>query len=130
VSNSRNIEEFERCWPWIEAAMAYEVGGAAFGKSDVWSSIERDDYQFWPRVRSAGVTSIVETPVRKFLHVLWLGGNGLDIVDGLEPVLDAYGRAHGCSYIVGSGRTGWIKLLKKKQYEEVARIYAKQLARE
>ena len=130
MSPSRNIEEFERCWPWLEKAVEYEVGGAAFGKSDVWQSIHLGHYQFWPRLSSATVTQIVETPRRKYLHVLWVGGSGRDLIDDFLPTLERWGLQQGCREMVGVGRIGWGRRLQKQGFNEVARVYAKQLAKD
>ena len=129
-SPSRNIAEFERCWPWLEKAVAFEVGGANFTKFDVWQDISSGHYQFWPRIASATVTQIVETPLRKYLQVLWVGGHGRDLVDDFLPQLEAWGQERGCQQMVGVGRIGWGRRLQKQGFKEVARVYAKQLAKE
>jgi hypothetical protein len=125
VKPSLDRTEFERCWPWIEAAAETEVGGASYTKDDVWSEIACGNAQFWPGKKSAEVTATVIHPRRKFLQA-WLGGGNLkELISVILPALEEYARINDYSHIVGTGRSAWGRVLERHGFEAVSTNFAK-----
>lgn len=50
------------------------------------------------------------------VHVL-VGAGELNALIGLEPLLAAWGRKHGCLGVLIESREGWAKVMKKHGYE-------------
>ena len=69
------VNELERCRPWIEAALEYSGGTHNF--EDVAKGILEGNMQLWPTPRGCIVTEIVVYPRKKVLNV-FLGGGELD----------------------------------------------------
>ena len=69
------VNELERCRPWIEAALEYSGGTHEF--EDVAKGIVEGRMQLWPSPRGCIVTEIVVYPKKKTLNV-FLGGGELD----------------------------------------------------
>ena len=62
--------EFERCWPWLAAAL--ERAGNTHGKEDVWQLIESGNAQLFPLPHGAFVT--VQRSYPKTARVPFLAG--------------------------------------------------------
>lgn len=107
--------EWARCRPWLEAALEYD--GGFHGLADVRAAVEAGEAHFWPGVRSAVVTQFWDFPRLKAIHY-WLAGGELDeIVEQMQPTINAWGRAHGCEKSIICGRLGWKKPLAACGYE-------------
>jgi hypothetical protein len=107
------LAEFDRCWPWLEAALRH--GGDRHTKESIWAGIVRGQYQFWPYGRSAGITHVDVYPTCSVLQ-LWLVGGELDDVLAHEPELAAWAKAVGCAAMQLVGRPGWAKALRALGY--------------
>jgi hypothetical protein len=105
--------EFDRCWPWLEAAVQH--GGSHHTRESVWQGVIDGRFQFWPGVRSAAITHIDVFPTGNVFRV-WLVGGELDVVLAHEPDLAAWAEAKGCVSIELSGRHGWVKVLAPYGY--------------
>lgn len=117
------MSEWDRCRPWIEAALAESAG--THDMADVVSGLVEGEYQFWPGERSACVTEIVEYPRRKAL-IFWLAGGDLeDMMTNIEPVARAWGEEHGCNLFLGNAvdRPGWARALSKYGYAAGWRVF-------
>jgi hypothetical protein len=99
-----------RCSPWLEAALPH--GGGFYTLDDVRSMVERGEAQFWPGRRSAIVTQFWIFPRHKALHYWLVGGDLREILDEMQPCLEAFARATGCTDIISAGRAGWTRALK------------------
>jgi hypothetical protein len=85
--------EFERCWPWLEKAIA-RGRDAGLSKDQLKARLDRNTATLWPGERSAMVTTLEATPAGRFLHV-WLAGGDLADLLALRPGVEAWGRAAG-----------------------------------
>jgi hypothetical protein len=106
--------EWQRCKPWIEAAVA--TNGGLETIEDVEQLIDQGHYQFWQTPKSAVVTSIDKYPRIKALTVVHGGGDLSDLFDVLEPFLCRYAKSIGCDVIMGVGRRGWDRESQKRGY--------------
>lgn len=103
------MNEFERCKPWIEAAL--EHGGGTHTYQDVLDGITSGRMQLWPAPRGCAVTEIVVYPRTQTLHVFLAGGEMDQLFDMIEDAA-AWGRKQGCVKMTLSGRIGWQRAMK------------------
>lgn len=102
--------EFERCSPWIQAALDRDIG--THDLSDVWDYLADERAQLWPRPKSVVVTAVEYHP-RKIVLRYWLcGGDELDDCLMSEAAIEAYGKKAGASCAVIGGRRAWVRALK------------------
>ena len=116
-------EDWERCSPWLAAALGDDP---THSMDDVRRLIEcgSGQHQFWAGKRSAIVTEIVVSPRRWSLH-FWLAGGDLEEILEMKPLIEAWGKAAGCSRVTISGRIGWERVLK--DYRRVCVVLSKEI---
>lgn len=112
--------EFDRCGPWIQAALDRDIVGA-FNLEDVWDYIAKDKAQLWTSPKSAVVTALEYFP-RKVVLRYWLCGGDLECLE-LEPVIEAWAKRAGAACAIIGGRRGWLKALS--DYKEACVFMAK-----
>jgi hypothetical protein len=120
-------EEWERCSPWIEAALEYSCG--THWLEDVKREVMDPDTltTFWPGKRSAIVTELIRHPRRTQLH-FWLCGGDLDeVINEMRPEIEAWGIALGATAITITGRMGWQKVLKEHAYNPIWNVCLKEV---
>ncbi len=111
------LEHFERCWPWIEAALAhnaYEKDGVKWPthrKEHVWERIVTGKSYFWPGQKSAILTELHTYPTGLKVHTTWLAGGNLKEIKSMMVRVEDWGRSRGCHLQVGHGRKGWLRAL-------------------
>lgn len=111
--------EFDRCWPFLEPALAY--AGNTFGREHVWRRIFVEQRaQLWPGTTAAVVTTIETHPDASRSLIGWLAGGELDEVQRLEAQIRPWAKKMGCVRIRIIGRRGWLRGLDA--YREVATI--------
>lgn len=103
-------DEWTRCRPWIEAAVARTGGTHTI--EDIEKRLAEGTAQFWPGQRSAAVTQICEYPQAKWLSI-WLAGGDLGELVGMVPTWRNFAAFHGCENISITGRRGWERVLGK-----------------
>ena len=118
-------QEWERCTPWLEAAL--HRGGDTLTLAEVKHRIAMGQYQFWPALDSAVVTQVIRGVEDEF-NILLAGGN-LQTLQQMLPHLERYGRDMGCSLVTVLGRRGWERtfLCREAGYRPVATLYGKRL---
>ena len=114
-------EEFDRCWPWLEAALdtyAFRHEGKVWPthrKEHVWERIFAGKSIFWPGKKCAIITEIHVSPTGLKTHTTWLTGGipneSLDEIKVLTEVIEDFGRNQGCHRQAGHGRAGWARVL-------------------
>lgn len=109
------MREWERCKPWIEAALGYARGTHSIGS--VEAGMASGQYVFWNGNKSAGITEIHQFPHAKFLHVFLAGGDLDEIRDVLIPIWRHYARRVGCTKLTLCGRRGWERALKQQGWQ-------------
>jgi hypothetical protein len=107
--------EFERCWPWLAAAL--EHAGPTHNKEHVWNLIESGARQFFPLTKGAFVTEIVIYPTGLKEAHLWLAGSDeLNELTKAQPLLEAYFKLLGCHRGIMFARPGVKRKLKDYRY--------------
>jgi len=115
--------EFDRAWPWLEAAVLDY--GPVETKETVWARIEGEYAQLWTTENAALVTSIEVSPSGFRELRGWLAGGDLAEIQKIEPALAQWGRQMNCRRAVIQGRRGWLKAFSG--YKERAVIMTKEL---
>ncbi len=115
--------EFERCWPWLAAAI--EKGGSTHSKEQIWSLIEAGGAQFHPLPHGAIVTCILNHPTGIKELNYWLAGGELNELIKGEALITELARSIGCHRVSISGRPGWKR--KFRDYREASVILVKEL---
>lgn len=116
-------EEWDRCKPWIEAALEYAGGSHTI--EDVRELVEAGKVLLLTGENSALVVEIVQQPRLSVFHV-WLAGGDLAELLAIEKTFDAMARTLGCSKISISGRAGWERVLRnysRAHVELVRNVY-------
>lgn len=116
-------EEWARCGPWLEAALALTRGTHSL--EDVRRAVETGECRLYTGRASALVCEMQDWPQRKVL-LLWLAGGDLaELRDELRPLAERWGREQGCTHVSIIGRPGWARALP--EYEQIAVVCGKEL---
>lgn len=117
------MTEWQRCRPWIEAAVA-ECGGT-HTIEDVEAGLVAGHYQFWPGKRSACVTEVIDHPRKRVMSFWLLGGDLRELLAKIEPEAREWGLSVGCSLFIGHpvDRPGWARVLAKHGYAPGWRVF-------
>ena len=118
ASDARLTAEFNRCWPWLEASLlegAFEHNGRKWPTHNrqhvFWRIVHRRTF-FWPFPNCAFCTEFKIAPTGLKSHITWLAGGELAEIVEKTPLIEQWGRAHGCHRQVGYGRRGWLRALE------------------
>lgn len=109
--------EWERCKPWIEAALAYD--GGHYGIDDVWSEIAAGNASFWPGKRSAVITQFWNFPKLRACNYWLAGGDLNELIQDMQPVITEWAKANGCSKMIIAGRGGWERALERSGFTKL-----------
>lgn len=118
--------EWDRCAPWIEAALEWSLGTHLL--EDVKELVLTDRAQFWPGTNAAAVSEISVQPRMKILHFWLCGGDMREILEEMLPVAEAWGVTQGCSRFTTAGRIGWRRVMAKHGYSPAWESCVKDLA--
>lgn len=117
--------QWERCRPWIEAALPYCYGTHTI--ADVESQIADGRLQFWPGERCAVVTEIADYPRLRALNFFLAGGDLHELVESMEPAIVAWAKTLGCTRVAQTGRRGWGRVLAPLGYRTTLSMMMKDL---
>lgn len=102
--------EFDRCWPWLDAAIARF--GRTHEKEHLWQELMTRRAYFFSEPRCAAVVRVSVWPTGlKELQVWLVGGNMGAIKQELYPRIEEWGRKIGCHRMIAYGRKGWLRVL-------------------
>ena len=128
-------ESVEAWWSLVEeylnAALKYGLG--EYSIEDIKKSCKSKNMQLWVKfnkegVQGAFVTKIAKYPQKNLLIVILLGGDRFpEWRDEADALLNAFGKEHNCEYIELFGRKGWKKMLADIDYNEITRLFAKEI---
>ena len=103
--------EFQRCWPWLDASIARF--GRTHEKQHVWHEIANQTVFLFSEQRCVAAVRVTTWPTGlKDLQVWLVGGNMRDIREVLYPRIEAWGTKIGCHRMIAYGRRGWLRLLE------------------
>lgn len=120
--------EWARCRDWIKAAL---VRTNFYDIEDIEGAISAGQMIFWPGKHGAAVTEFITYPNGKALNVFAGGGDHnaslQEFIDVFEPSLAAWAKASDCRWIIGYGRPGWDRILKKRGYSTMWSVMKKDI---
>lgn len=96
----------------IEDALVYS--GRSHTYADVAAMVGAGSAQAWFGPRSVIITEIVIEPQHKTLHFFLAGGHGGEL-EAMYPLIEEWGREHGCQHATLVGRKGWERTFLKRQ---------------
>jgi len=117
ASAAKFTTELDRVWPWLWASMlegAFRYNGRPWPthyRPHILGRIISGRSFFWPFPNCAFVTEFQESQTGLKSHVTWLAGGELPEIVEKTPMIEDWGRAHGCHRQVGYGRRGWLRAL-------------------
>ena len=117
--------EWERCRPWIEAALEY--AGGTHMIEDVREAVETGRALLLAGRQSAMVCEVQIYPQFKSFHV-WLAGGDLAEIRSSQPQLEEYARHLGCARISIAGRRGWVRAINDLGYQEKFTTVVKEIS--
>ena len=109
------MDELLRCRGWIESALNYS--GETHSFQDVVDGILKGTMQLWAGESGCAVTEISVFPQKKVLHTFLAAGDMDQILDFEESAAE-FGRMNGCTAMTIAGRSGWKKILGKRDWHE------------
>jgi hypothetical protein len=115
--------EFERCWPWIAAAM--ERFGHTHEKEQLLELIQKNAAQLHPYPHSGLMTYIHNHPSGLRDGILWLAGGNLNELVRAKPLVEQWFKSEGCNRSCINGRRGWSKVFP--DYKELGIALVKDL---
>ena len=122
--NMVGTEEFNRCKPYIKAALEYS--GGTHDLIDVYEGLHKGTMQLWPAKESCLVTEILKYPRKKVLNVFLGGGDLTEILSMHEDVI-SWAKEQGCTALTMTGRFGWKKPLGKHGWKPLHSSYVKEI---
>lgn len=98
--------EFERCRPWLEAALAVDAEATA---DELLAQVLAGRAQLWPSDDAVVVTQCLIGPEGPSIHA-WCGGGTLSAMVALRPGIEAWGRSMGATTATIASRPAWARL--------------------
>lgn len=96
---------------WIASALE----GSGWSLEDIAAGLERGDFHLFQHPEGCMVSEFIVSPRHKVMHVFAMGGT-LKAAAELLPVVEAFGRMHGCDTGGATGRRGWSRFLSQFGY--------------
>lgn len=100
---------------------ALSVGGNTHTAADIAAAIDRGEMQAWVNGDSLVVTEIVNFPQISAINIVIAVGS-LSEVMSLQPVIEEFGRHHGCSVMRMQGRKGWERVLPHHGWQAAPKV--------
>ena len=122
--NFLGTQEFERCKPYIEAALEYT--GGTHDIIDIYEGLYKGTMQLWPAEKSCLVTEIINYPKMKVLNIFLGGGDLREILSMHEDVI-RWAKDQNCTALNMTGRFGWKKPLAKHGWKPMHSSYVKEI---
>jgi len=104
-----------------------------FTSDGILRSIESKDHQLWVIRKESEILAVIVTEINNYpeyrvLHAPYIAGNGMnEWFDSAFDVLESFAKHHGCKYLTGCGRRGWVKQGASRGYQEVYTVVRKQI---
>tara|TARA_B100000530_G_scaffold74802_1_gene44353 strand:- start:507 stop:896 length:390 start_codon:yes stop_codon:yes gene_type:complete len=122
--NFLGTQEFERCKPYIEAALEYT--GGTHDIIDIYEGLYKGTMQLWPAEKSCLVTEIINYPKMKVLNIFLGGGDLTEILSMHEDVV-RWAKDQNCTALNMTGRFGWKKPLARHGWKPMHSSYVKEI---
>jgi len=111
--------------PLIEEALR-RVGYTHDFERDIMPMLLEERAQWWCRDQGVIITELVQFPNFKVCNY-WLVAGCLEDCLELQPEINRWAVAQGCSRAIGMGRRGWLRVLPKYGWKPYGIGFAKDL---
>lgn len=116
VETSQQPQYDSEDWkPFIQSAIERE--DLRYTLEEIEEGISNHAYQLWSGKESAIITQVLSSEGKNVLNILLCGGSMKELLDEL-PQLEQFAKFFNCCSIIGGGRKGWIKVLKKHGFKQ------------
>lgn len=105
---------------------ALDLAGNTHTVEDLLLEVLSGNAKMWETENSIIIASILEFPQKRVLEMWVAAGELNEILEAAEKVYQ-WGRDHGCTLAVISGRKGWTKPLASHGWEPVRMDFTKEL---
>ncbi|MBN9219540.1 MAG: hypothetical protein J0I79_16465 [Mesorhizobium sp.] len=126
-------EQVMPAWPDIAPILARVVGkDGREDLLDVAGGLLKGEYQAYiivdgPRPVAVAVTQILQTRHEKLGCIVYVAGDGLTDWLGFIDSVCEWCKAQGCTSVEGTGRKGWERILKSRDFDRVTSTIRKRL---
>jgi len=102
-------DDFERCWPWLDASQA--SFGRTHTKEQIYERIRDGRALLWTGDDAVILTEFITHPIGLRSCNVWLQGGDLDELKTMHPPVERWARGDGCDRMIAWGRDGWVRVL-------------------
>ena len=106
-------QEWERCSPWVQAALDH--AGNLFTLEDVKKAVIKGEAIFLPGLEAVVIAEIRVYPQKRIYNCWLAGGNLEELKLAFAPAIRRYAKRAGCDAITIQGRPGWQRVFNMKQ---------------
>jgi hypothetical protein len=117
--------EFDRCSPWIKAALSHTADSHRIG--DVKEAVMMGRAHLWPTQNGCVVTTFSDFPASRLCQLWLMGGDFNEVFTKWNDVIESWAKDQGCDQIIVNGRKGWQRRLKSVGYEFASVVLAKRI---
>jgi hypothetical protein len=83
---------------------------------DVIHRVNTGEAQWWGREDGVAITELYCFPRKTYLNI-WLTAGDMDACLALEPEIEVWARAKGCTELRANGRPGWTALCDRRGWQ-------------
>lgn len=117
-------------WPRVVDLVrpAIEYFDSGFTEDDILKRLQVSDMQLWVvgEYEAACITQLIVYPQHKTCLVVALGGDNMESwFDELMDRIETWAHEMGCKYVEEYGRKGWLRVGKKRGYDQVYTVMRK-----
>ena len=96
---------------WIASAL----DGSGWTPDEIWQGVQTGTFHLFMHDEGCMVGEFITSPRHRVMHIFAAGGT-LKAMSELGPVIEAFGRQHGCDYAAATGRKGWQRYALRHGY--------------
>lgn len=107
---------------------ALDVAGNTHSVQDVADAVRSGEAQLWESEsgESFALSSIDEYPQKRVVRIWLAAGNIAEVIELSEDIV-VWGKSHGCSHAILSGRKGWERVGKDLGWEHGSTVLVKEI---
>ena len=123
--------DIESVWDEVKVLIEPAIFEDEFSIEDIFQKLKEQKMQLWTvrseKIICACVTRIEISKRKKFLTILFVGGE--DVFSWVEFIhlISDYAKFHGCEELRVFGRKGWGKVLNKYGFDNPLSLFRKKL---
>jgi len=108
-------------------ASALEYCGGTHNLEDIAIAVRMGEMQVFESDKAVIVTEVLTYPRLKALHAFLVAGDMTELLEILQPQIEAFAREQGCSRLSCAGRFGWTRVLPNHGWKNDCAVLTKEL---